>query len=87
MPRLSVDIDLDFTENLAKDLIESEKLKFTKTLTDYMWQKGYSLNVEPRRHYALLSFTFGYTNNAGNKDAIKVETNFMDRCHILPLEA
>ena len=51
-----------------------------------MWQEGYSLNAELRRHYALLSFSFAYINNAGNRDSIKVEINFMDRCHILPLE-
>lgn len=86
LPRLSVDIDLDFTENLSKDEIDKEKAKLSKRLTDYMWQEGYSLNAEPRRHYALLSFSFSYRNNAGNRDSIKVEINFMDRCHVLPLE-
>lgn len=86
LPRLSVDIDLDFTENLAKDEIVEIKKQFTKRLTDYMWQEGYSLMVNPREHYALLSFTFNYVNNAGNRDNIKIEINFMDRCHILPLE-
>lgn len=42
--------------------------------------------VSPREHYALLSFLFNYVNNAGNRDNIKIEINFMDRCHILPLE-
>lgn len=86
LPRLSVDIDLDFTENLQKDEITEIKEQFTKRLTDYMWQEGYSLMVSPREHYALLSFTFNYVNNAGNRDNIKIEINFMDRCHILPLE-
>lgn len=86
LPRLSVDIDLDFTENLQKDEIAKIKEQFTKRLTDYMWQEGYSLMVSPREHYALLSFTFNYVNNTGNRDNIKIEINFMDRCHILPLE-
>lgn len=86
LPRLSVDIDLDFTENLSKNEIEEVKSKFTKRLTDYMWQEGYSLRASPREHYALLSFTFNYINNAGNRDNIKIEINFMNRCHILPLE-
>ena len=86
LPRLSVDIDLDFTENLTKDDIVKIKDEFTKRLTDYMWQEGYSLMVSPREHYALLSFTFNYVNSAGNRDNIKIEINFMDRCHILPLE-
>ncbi len=86
LPRLSVDIDLDFTSNLSKEEIEEAKSEMSKKLADYMWQEGYSLNAEPRKHYALLSFTFAYINNAGNRDSIKVEINFMDRCHILPLE-
>ena len=86
LPRLSVDIDLDFTRNLAKEEIEEAKSEISKKLADYMWQEGYSLNAEPRKHYALLSFAFAYTNSAGNKDGIKVEINFMDRCHVLPLE-
>ena len=86
LPHLSVDIDLDFTENLSKEEIEKEKSKLSKRLTDYMWQEGYLLNAEPRRHYALASYSFAYINNAGNRDSIKVEINFMDRCHILSLE-
>lgn len=86
LPRLSVNIDLDFTKNLAKEEIEEAKLKISKKLENYMWQEGYSLNSEPRKHYALLSFAFSYINNASNRDIIKVEINFMDRCHILPLE-
>ncbi len=86
LPRLSVDIDLDFTSNLAKEEMEEAKSEMSKKLADYMWQEGYSLNAEPRKHYALLSFSFAYINSAGNKDNIKVEINFMDRCHILPLE-
>lgn len=86
LPRLSVDIDLDFTCNLSKEEIEEWKSKLSTRLTNYMWEEGYTLNTEPRKHYALLSFSFTYINNAGNKDSIKVEINFMDRCHILPLD-
>lgn len=85
LPRLSVDIDLDFTENVNKDKLSDIKEKFKKRLTDYMWQEGYSL-VDSRDHFALTSFLFSYINNAGNRDNIKVEINFLDRCHILPLE-
>lgn len=86
LPRLSVDIDLDFTSNLSKDEIEETKSEMSRKITNYMWQEGYSLNAEPRKHYALLSFSFAYMNNAGNRDSIKVEINFMDRCHVLPLK-
>ena len=85
LPRLSVDIDLDFTVNVSKDELPEIKEKFKKHLTDYMWQEGYSL-ADSRDHFALTSFLFNYINNAGNRDNIKVEINFLDRCHVLPLE-
>jgi len=86
LPRLSVDIDLDFVKNLSKEEVAETRKLFAKRLTDYMWQEGYSLMQNPREHYALLSYVFSYINNAGNKDNIKIEINFMQRCHILPLE-
>ena len=86
LPRLSVDIDLDFTENLSNAEIEKVKSKFTKRLNDYMWQEGYSITQNSMESHALLSFVFNYINSAGNRDNIKIEINFMNRCHILPLE-
>ena len=85
LPRLSVDIDLDFTVNVDREELPEIKEKFKKRLTDYMWQEGYSL-ADSRDHFALTSFLFNYINNAGNRDNIKVEINFLDRCHVLPLE-
>lgn len=85
LPRLSVDIDLDYSENVSKDVLVDAKESISKRLTDYMFQEGYSLNGS-REYFALTSFVFGYINCAGNRDNIKVEINFLDRCHILPLE-
>lgn len=85
LPRLSVDIDLDFTVNVDREELPEIKERFKKRLTDYMWQEGYSL-ADSRDHFALTSFLFNYINNAGNRDNIKVEINFLDRCHVLPLE-
>lgn len=85
LPRLSVDIDLDFTVNVSKDELPEIKEKLQKRLIDYMWQEGYTI-ADSRNHFALTSFLFNYINNAGNRDNIKVEINFLDRCHILPLE-
>ena len=86
LPRLSVDIDLDFTENFSKEEIEKNKEIIKQRLINFMWQENYSLLINPREHYALISLTFSYVNNVGNRDNIKIEINFMDRCHILPLE-
>lgn len=85
LPRLSVDIDLDFAENVDKESLSEIKETFSKRLVDYMWQEGYSLS-DRRESFALTSFLFNYVNNAGNRDNIKVEINYLDRCHVLPLE-
>lgn len=85
LPRLSVDIDLDFSENVDKESLIQIKDAISQRLKDYMWQEGYSL-ADERNSFALSSYLFNYVNNAGNRDNIKVEINFLDRCHILPLE-
>lgn len=85
LPRLSVDIDLDLAINVKKEELPDLKEKFKTRLTDYMWQEGYSL-ADTRDHFALTSFVFNYVNTAGNRDNIKVEINFLDRCHVFPLE-
>lgn len=85
LSRLSVDIDLDFALNVTKEELLEVKEIFTKRLTDYMWQEGYSLS-DAREYFALTAFVFNYINSAGNRDNIKVEINYLDRCHILPTE-
>lgn len=59
LPRLSVDIDLDFTVNVNRDELPEIKETFKMSLTDYMWQKGYSL-ADSRDHFALTSLLFNY---------------------------
>lgn len=85
MPRLSVDMDLDYAENVSRENLPEVKERIKKRLTDYMWQEGYG-QADIRESFALSSYTFSYINNAGNRDNIKIEINFLDRCHILPLE-
>ena len=85
LPRLSVDIDLDYTINIDATELEIEKKNIKEKIIEYMNDQGYSISKDAREHYALLSFVFSYINNAGNRDNIKIEINFMNRCHILPL--
>ena len=86
LPRLSTDIDLDLTKNISKEEVKIEKVEIKNRFMDYMYKEEYFILQEPRETYALSSFAFGYMNSAGNRDVIKVDINFMDRCHILPLE-
>jgi len=83
LPRLSVDIDLDYAINLERETMQTEKEAIKERLSNYMWQSGYSLMSDSKEHFALGSFVFNYLNSAGNRDNIKVEINYLDRCHIL----
>ena len=86
MPRLSVDIDLDFCKNLSKEEVEKVKTDFSSEIINYMENNDYSLTSNIREHFALSSFEFSYINNGGNRDNIKIEINYIDRCHLLPFE-
>jgi len=85
-PRLSVDIDLDFAVNLDKDAVAAFRTRFREILNDFIEAEGYRLLEKPRTHYALDSFMLSYNGTSGNRDNIKVEINYLDRAHILPLE-
>lgn len=86
LPRLSVDIDLDYSLDVSKEEMANEKEVISSKVIRFMEREGYELVTNSRMHYALLSFIFSYINNAGNKDKIKIEINVMDRCHIMPIE-
>ena len=86
MPRLSVDIDLDFAKNCSRDeMIENRKL-INHEILAYMANNGYSLKPGSKNPHTLDSWVFGYTNAGGNPDNIKIEINYSDRCHVLPME-
>ena len=86
LPRLSVDIDLDFAQNLSKedmlDCRETIKQKFMH----YMTSNGYWLHAKSKEPHALDSFVFSYNNAAGNQDNLKVEINYLMRAHLFDYE-
>ena len=85
LPRLSVDIDLDFSENISRDEMLEKRPVITERITKYMSANGYYLSEKSKQHHALDSFVFEYQNAGGMKDNIKIEINYMIRCHILPI--
>ena len=84
LPRLSVDIDLDYLGQTKEEAV-ADKESIRTYLKSALFQKGYALSDASKYHYALDSYVFQYQNNGGNRDNIKVEINFLDRAHILPL--
>lgn len=84
LPRLSVDIDLDFSVNCSRDEMLASRQNVNDEVLRYMQSEGYRLAPSSKNPHTLDSWVFNYTNVAGNNDNIKIEINYSDRCHILP---
>ena len=85
LPRLSVDIDLDYTVNESKEeMLENRKIVSEK-IKKYMFSEKYELNSKSKTYHSLDSFVFTYINSAKVKDNIKIEINYSLRTHILPI--
>lgn len=84
LPRLSVDIDLDFIGNLPRDKMLSKRGKITDYIVKYMESSGYTPILNSKKYHALDSFVYEYQNSGGMKDNLKIEINYMLRCHVLP---
>lgn len=85
LPRLSVDIDLDLAEPLSRDAMLERRESITGRLEKYMAAGSYSLSPKSKHYHALDSFVFEYQNAGGMRDNLKIEINYMLRCHILEL--
>ena len=85
LTRLSVDIDLDYVGSLEKEQTLKYRERILESLDNYMLKEGYSVSSKSRGSAILVSRTYAYINAYGNRDNIKVEINFIDRIHILPI--
>ena len=86
LPRLSVDIDLDFVPNLTREETMDERERLSDILKGYMSEQSYTLSGASRFSHSLDAFHYNYVNAAGNKDMIKIEINYSLRTHVLPSE-
>jgi len=86
LPRLSVDIDLDFSKNVTRDEMMTTRSIINDRIEKFMKANGYLLSPKSKQYHALDSFVYEYTNSGGMKDNIKVEINYMLRCHVLEIE-
>ena len=86
LPRLSVDIDLDFSEDCDRPVMLRKRKAITERLQSYMFANGYRLMPRSKSPFSVDSWVFQYDNVMGNFDNIKVEINYSMRCHLLPPE-
>lgn len=85
LPRLSVDIDLDFIKNCNKDEMLKNREAINADILNYMFMQGYTLSPNTKNPHSLDSWAFYYQNAGGNKDNIKIEINYSMRNHVYPL--
>jgi len=85
LPRLSVDIDMDFHSSADRNIVMEERKVVGKVLIEYLEREGYKISPKSKEHASLDSLVAGYINNAGNNDNIKIEINYSLRNHILPI--
>lgn len=83
LPRLSVDIDIDYTPNDTREDMQAAREKITALIKDYMEMEGYQLSKASRFTHSLDAFHYQYQNSGGNRDMIKIELNYSLRAHIL----
>ena len=70
LPRLSVDIDLDYIKNNSKEEMLAERSYISSNITKYMEANGYRLSPKSKTPHSLDSYVFSYVNAAGMKDNI-----------------
>ena len=85
LPRLSVDIDLDYCRSIEREKMLVDRGIITDKISKYMMANGYVLSPKSKSYHALDSFVYEYINCGGTKDNLKIEINYMLRCHVLPV--
>lgn len=84
LPRLSVDIDFDYTVNCSREDMLKHRMKINEKLNSFLKMEGYTNSNKSKSFYSLDSLVFNYSNSAGMMDNIKIEINYSLRCHIFP---
>lgn len=88
LPRLSVDIDLDFTKecNSPIEMMENRKI-ISERIGRFMKTNKYERSpIRSKNYHSLDSGVYLYTNSGGMRDNIKIETNYSMRSHLFELE-
>lgn len=84
LPRLSVDLDLDFSKNVSKEDMLAEREQINKALDSYFQQNGY--RKTERSNFTLDSLSLHYNTVTGSGDKIKLDINYHNRSHIFKPE-
>lgn len=86
LPRLSVDIDLDYVGSLDREQMLADREEINTHLFKYLKANDYNLNLKSKSYFALDSRVYEYKNAGNVKDNLKIEINYMLRTHALELQ-
>lgn len=86
LPRLSVDLDLDLAIDCPKEEMLRYREQLDESLSAYCIDQGYALGK--RESYSLCSYELLYNTVTGSRDKIKLDINYLARCHVFaPIES
>jgi predicted nucleotidyltransferase component of viral defense system len=86
LPRLSVDIDLDYINADSREEMLHSREIINLTVSKFMISKGYTPNPKSKNPHSLDSMIYDYVNAGGNRDNLKIEINYSMRAHVFPVE-
>jgi predicted nucleotidyltransferase component of viral defense system len=72
LPRLSVDIDLDYLKTDAREEMLKNRDVINSVIERYMISQGYIKSPKTKNPHSLDSWVYEYINGGGNKDNIKM---------------
>ncbi|MDR0851020.1 MAG: nucleotidyl transferase AbiEii/AbiGii toxin family protein [Clostridiales Family XIII bacterium] len=85
LPRLSVDIDMDFANNLPRDEMLEKRVRINEVIGRFMNAENYRLTTKTKTPHSLDSLVYAYETVSGSGDNLKIEINYSLRAHILPI--
>ena len=80
LPRLSVDLDLDLAVDCSKEEMLRIRQQLNESISSYCVEQGYTLGR--RENYSLCSYELLYDTLTGSRDKIKLDINYLARCHV-----
>jgi predicted nucleotidyltransferase component of viral defense system len=83
LPRLSVDIDLNYIGQLDREAMLNERPDLERAIRQVVGGPRYRVQEGTNEH-ALVTLYLNYRNHLGRDDRIEVETNFLMRVCVLP---
>lgn len=83
LARLSVDIDLDFTNDCSREQMLTSREELKEYLIAALENEGYKYNDKSRFYHSLDSYIFNYATVSNSIDSLKIDINYSNRIHVL----